>query len=157
MVSKKVKERVAAYTAERVAEITWVPADKILNSVRMYATNGPASLMHGMPLDGIGMNSSQAIRARAITRAITGNIDVKGGDIIPGPYTKKRFDSEIEENNKLSTEQKKKTLGADMFRLLSWESYEELWKYQKKAGFRGAFPSAYMCYAHKAAVSCGCF
>jgi len=77
---------------------------------------------------------------------------VKGGDIFPGPYTKKRFESEIEENDQLSPEQKKKTLGTDIFRLLSWQSYEELWKYQQKAGFPKPFASCFTCYAHKPAV-----
>jgi anaerobic selenocysteine-containing dehydrogenase len=146
------RERVAPYTAEKVAEITWVPADKIIDSARMYATNRPASFVYGMALDGIGRNSSQAIRARAIMYAVTGNIDVKGGNVITGPYTKKRFESEIEANDKLAPEQKRKLLGADMFKLVSWESYEELWEYEKKAGFPNPFASAYTCYAHKPAV-----
>ncbi|HEY78749.1 MAG TPA: molybdopterin-dependent oxidoreductase [Dehalococcoidia bacterium] len=146
------KERVADYTAEKVSEITWVPADKIRDAARMYATNRPASLVFGMALDGIGRNSCQAIRARAILRTITGNVDVKGGSVIPGPYPGKRFDSQIEENDKLSPEQKRKLLGADKFRLISWESYEDLWQYQQKAGYPNPFPSAYTCYAHKPAV-----
>ena len=147
------KERVATYTPERVAEITWVPADKILDAVRMYATTKPATFEGFLGMDGIGRNSVQALRGRDIIRTITGNLDVEGGDISAGPYTKIRFDYEIEENDKLSPEQKRKNLGsADMFRLFSFESHEELWNYQKKAGFPNPLPSMMECACHPPTV-----
>jgi anaerobic selenocysteine-containing dehydrogenase len=142
-------ERVAPYTAERVSEITWVPPEKILDSARMYATNKPGNIRWGNGLDCIGINAGQAMRAKCILRAITGSIDVQGGDIIPGPYTKKIFDSVIEENDKLPQEQKAKALGADKFRLTSWKSYEEMWEFQRQAGFPAPIASASTLLIHK--------
>ena len=84
------KDRVAVYTPENVEDITWIPGDRIIESARMYAMNKPASFISGIASDGIGKNSNQVVRARAVLRSITGNIDVKGGNIIPGPYSKKK-------------------------------------------------------------------
>jgi anaerobic selenocysteine-containing dehydrogenase len=139
------KERVAPYTAERVAEITWVPADKILDAVRMYATNKPAVFQRFNAVDGSGKNTCQTYRSRNIIRAIMGNLDVKGGEIIPGPYSKVRFLSELEATDKLPPEQKRKRLGSDKYRLSSFEFYDELWNYQKKAGIPGRQQAAQDC------------
>lgn len=147
------KERVAPYTPEKAAEITWVPADKILAAVRMHMTTHPSCFEGFLGMDGIGKNSTQATRAREIVRALTGDIDVEGGDLFPGPYTKIRFGHEIEENHRLSPEQKKKTLGsADMYRFFSWESHEELWNHQKKAGYPDALTTFAECAAHQPMV-----
>lgn len=147
------KERVAPYAADKVAGETWVPADKILEAARMYATNKPAIFEQFLGLDSIGETANQACRARSVLRAITGSIDIKGGDIFPGPYTKVRFDSEIEESHRLSPEQKKKALGtSDKYRLGSWESHEELWEYQKKAGYPNPLQACQLCMVHKPSV-----
>lgn len=139
------KERVAPYTAERTAEITWVPADTILNAIRMYVTNKPAVFGRlGNAVDGSGKNTCQTYRSRDIIRAITGNLSAGGGEVVPsGHSTKMRFLSELEANDQLPTEQKRKRLAK--FGLSSWESYEERFKYQKKAGIAQPLQSAQEC------------
>ena len=72
-------ERVESYTPERVAEITWVPADTIREVARTYATTRPACIQWGVALDQ-NINSFQTIRAVLLLSGITGNIDVPGGD-----------------------------------------------------------------------------
>jgi len=80
----KLVERVKEYSPERVEEITWVPADTIRNMARMYATSKPASISVGIPLNH-SINGVQTVRAITILMALTGNIDVSGGEIItPG-------------------------------------------------------------------------
>lgn len=80
----KLVEHVREFTPEKVEEITWVPADTIRNMARMYATTKPGCISLGIPLNH-SINGIQAIRAITILMAITGNIDVSGGDIItPG-------------------------------------------------------------------------
>jgi len=130
------KERVAKYTPEKVAEITWVPADKIMEAARMYATTKPANFFGGLATDLLGPSANQCARARAILRAITGNLGVKGGEVILGPFPKVNSDTA---EDKMPPEQMKKTLGADRFRIWTWESSQELFKYQKKVGYH--FPS----------------
>jgi len=73
-------EHVKDYSAERVEEITWVKAETIRDVARMYATSKPATIAHGISLDH-STNGIQAIRAVTTLMAITGNIDIPGGNI----------------------------------------------------------------------------
>jgi len=74
-------EEVNKYPLERVAEITWVPADKISEAARFYAKSKPASIHWGVPID---MTPAVTPTAQAITNlwCITGNLDVPGGNVI---------------------------------------------------------------------------
>jgi len=74
-------EHVKEYSPERVEEITWVPAETIRNMARMYATNKPACISIGIPTNHC-ISGVQTVRAITILSAITGNLDVSGGDII---------------------------------------------------------------------------
>ena len=49
----------------------------------MYATSKPACMVRGVAVDQIGRNASRVEQCRVILRAITGNLDVRGGDLIP--------------------------------------------------------------------------
>ncbi|MGI6216581.1 MAG: molybdopterin-dependent oxidoreductase [Coriobacteriales bacterium] len=76
----------AEWTPERAAEVCWVDADDIRKAARMYATAKPAALQWGLPLDQsqIGIPSAQAVNSLV---ALTGNLDVPGGNIITDqPY-----------------------------------------------------------------------
>lgn len=73
-------ERVAEYTPERTAEITWVPAENIIAAARLYATTKPACIQWGNAIDQ-NINTFQTARAVHCLSAITGNLDVPGGDI----------------------------------------------------------------------------
>jgi len=81
---ERLKERVQPYTPEKVAEITWVPAEQIREAARLYATTKPAALHQRVAVEH-NINSSQTLRALNILIALTGNIDVKGGNLIPQP------------------------------------------------------------------------
>jgi anaerobic selenocysteine-containing dehydrogenase len=76
----ELKAHVQDYTPEKVAEITWVPAEMIREAARLYATSKPACLHWGNAID-YGVNSFQTARALCILRSITGNLDAPGGDI----------------------------------------------------------------------------
>ena len=71
---------VTAYTPERVAEITWVPADRIRKAARMYAAARPAALQWGNPIEH-DINAFDATRALVCLMAICGNLDVAGGNV----------------------------------------------------------------------------
>lgn len=121
----KLAERAQEYAPEKVADITWVPAEKIKEAARMYATNKPAGSIQGMGVEHLP-NSMEALHARFILPAITGNIDIKGGDLLEGPPVKVITAKEIELAEKLPPEQRKKALGADRFKLMAWPGYELL-------------------------------
>ena len=72
-------EKIKEYTPERIARITWIPADSISSAARLYATARPACLQWGVGIDQ-GANSFRTIRALLILSGITGNIDAPGGD-----------------------------------------------------------------------------
>ncbi len=74
-------ERVKEYPPSRAAEITWIPEEIIKEMARLYATTKPACLLWGNGLDQ-SANCFQTARALLILRAITGNIDVPGGDVL---------------------------------------------------------------------------
>ncbi len=61
-------------------EITGVPADKIREVARTYATTKPALIRDGNGLDQ-HPNVVQTVRALGILSAVTGNIDVPGGNV----------------------------------------------------------------------------
>lgn len=78
---EQLAERAAMYPADQVSEITGVPVDLIVESARRFATAKPAAIQWGLKLDQIkeGMGAIQGVVALS---AITGNIDVPGGNII---------------------------------------------------------------------------
>jgi len=76
----QLKRHVQDYSAEKVEEITWVPAEKIKEAARLYATTKPAAIQWGNALDH-GINAFQSCRAVSILRAITGNLCVPGGEL----------------------------------------------------------------------------
>lgn len=79
---EQLKGRVKDYPVERVEEITWVPAREIKAASRMYATTKPAAMHHRVAVEH-NINSTQTCRALAILIALTGNVDVPGGNVFP--------------------------------------------------------------------------
>jgi anaerobic selenocysteine-containing dehydrogenase len=77
---EKLEAHVQDYSPEQVAKITWVPADLIIKAATLYATNRPGHIEMGNALDQ-NLNSFQTCRAISILMAITGNLDVPGGEI----------------------------------------------------------------------------
>lgn len=119
---EKVAERAQEYPLDKAAKITWVPEKDIRKAAHMYALERP-----GVNLLGLGLEHSEdnqgAIQANIILSAILGNIDVEGGDYIGGPVDC-ISDEELELNDKLSSEQKRKQIGADRFKLLTFPGRE---------------------------------
>ncbi len=114
----RLAERARDYPAEKVARITWIPAEKIRQAARMYATTKPAVILHQMGLEHLS-NGIETLHARYILTAITGNLDVRGGEELRYAHPQVRGAFEIELNDKLSPEQKKKQIGAERFKLFS--------------------------------------
>jgi anaerobic selenocysteine-containing dehydrogenase len=77
----KLKEHVKNFSPDKVAEITWISADKIREAAVTYASIKPAALHHRVAVEQ-NLSSVQTCRALAIMIAITGNLDVKGGNIL---------------------------------------------------------------------------
>ena len=113
----ELKERVQEYPPEKVAEITWVPKDKIIEVARTFATNKPSAIQWGLAVDENpnGVQLGHAILALA---AITGNIDVPGGITI-GPPAALLGKWRVETRRNLSEELWDKRIGAKEWPALS--------------------------------------
>lgn len=77
-------KHVSSYTPEKVEAITWVKADTVRNLARVYAGNKPGIVSLGISMDHC-TNGIQAIRAITTLIAITGNIDIPGGNVYTPP------------------------------------------------------------------------
>ncbi|MFC2067799.1 molybdopterin-dependent oxidoreductase [Chloroflexota bacterium] len=147
----RLKERVHEFSLEKVAEITWIPKEDIVAAARIYATTKPAMITWGLGIDLQGVNTAQAIRARCILRAITGNLDIKGGELLGviGDAARVISDVEMELNELLLPDQKKKQLGAKEYGLFGFPGYDMISKASKKLGDYVRPPTANMtCCAH---------
>ncbi|MBN1367824.1 MAG: molybdopterin-dependent oxidoreductase [Dehalococcoidales bacterium] len=124
----KLAERVQEYPPERTAEITGLSVNNIIDSARMFATTKPAVLVRGLATDQIGRNSIRVEQARVALRAITGNLDNDGGNLITGVGPEiqgKRFirESHLELLDKITPAVKERQLGFDKYKLMSWAGY----------------------------------
>jgi len=120
----QLKERAKEYPVGKVARITWLPEEKIIESARLYATSKPASIQWGVKTDMQGRNVTSITHAKCILRAITGNLDIVGGDMLVGPCEKANYGPVFEYLEMMPPEQRGKQLGADRHRLWGWPGYE---------------------------------
>ncbi len=79
---EELAERAKEWTPEKVEAVTWVPKEVLYEATKAYAMNSPGSAIQwGLPIDQDpdGVHVAQAIND---IWAITGNIDVPGGQVI---------------------------------------------------------------------------
>jgi anaerobic selenocysteine-containing dehydrogenase len=77
----KLREMLDSYTFDELEKETWISIDEMKRFARTYATNKPAAIQTGNPLDQTP-NSYQSCRLISILRAVTGNLDVHGGEVL---------------------------------------------------------------------------
>lgn len=116
--------RVAEYPPERVAAVTWVPAEQAQAAARLFAGARPASICRGSP-NGLVRNALACKQALAILAAVTGNLERPGGNLLPGPPARVRSKIDCQLYDELPPEQHAKRLGAERFRLHA-EGYERI-------------------------------
>ncbi|MBQ9043957.1 MAG: molybdopterin-dependent oxidoreductase [Eggerthellaceae bacterium] len=144
-------DHMAQYTPEWAEPITWLPADKIREAAKMYAMNRPSNIQWGCTWDQLGPDSVSGSHARALMRAVTGNLDVPGGDLMPGPSMTFLTDEELECNELLPEEQKAKQIGTNFFKLTSWTGYSKVAECCK-ATWGKAPTTEWFCEAHGPSV-----
>jgi len=148
---KELKEHVIQYDPVWASKITWLEPEQIRAVARLYAKNTPGNLQWGCTADQLGCTSGAGMHARAILRAITGNLDCPGGDLMPGPSHYYITDEELEANDWLPEEQKAKQIGADKFKLTSWPGYRKIADMARETW--GKAPTAeWFCEAHGPSV-----
>lgn len=108
-------ERLDRFPLERVEQITWVPRELIVEAARIYATTKPAGLQWGVGVEQ-NINCIDADRALIYLVALTGNLDVPGGNVVFGlPPVLPRATFSL--FDRLPDEQRAKMLGGDRYRL----------------------------------------
>ena len=131
----ELKARVDEYPLERVEQITGVDRELIAESARMYA-NADGAIIPWTPITDMQISSTSAIRLHSILRAVTGNLDVVGGETLGGFNKNYIPESELSLHEELSDEQKAKQLGYDDHPVYTYrvaemlkEPTEKVWGY----------------------------
>ena len=114
---EELRERVGQYSPKKVEGITWIPKDKIREAARIYASTRPASITQCLSVDQ-NADTISTSRSIAMLAAITGNIDVPGGNLISMPM--KEHPRSIETLSEyLTEEQHEKRLGSKEYPFLA--------------------------------------
>ena len=83
----QVAEKAKKYTPEWAERITDVPADKIRQFARWYA-DGPTNFNWNLTVNHLGDGAGYVLGwTQSVIRSITGNMDRRGGNQIPGPIS----------------------------------------------------------------------
>jgi anaerobic selenocysteine-containing dehydrogenase len=80
---EELKDYVKEFTPEKVEEITWVPAKKIIDTARLYATHTPGCLLTSAQATTHDLNATNNHRAILMVPAVCGYIDIPGGVVKP--------------------------------------------------------------------------
>jgi anaerobic selenocysteine-containing dehydrogenase len=107
--------RVMEYPLEKVEQITWVPAKKIRQAARLFATTKPAAIQWGVAIEQ-QVNCADNDRLLMFLMGLTGNIDVPGGQVL-FKTPKIRNVGQFGGHKDLPESQRRKRLGGDRFRL----------------------------------------
>ena len=114
----ELKAHTKAFPPEKVAEITWLSAEKIKEATRLFAGTKPATVHHRVAVEQ-NINSTQTNRALAILAAVTGNLGVKGGNLLPTHVPGFIPTGGVVGFSKLPPEITKGRLGSDQYPLAS--------------------------------------
>lgn len=76
------RKMASEYSLQKTEAITSIPAESIKNLAIEYATSSPSCIATGNGLE-LHLNGVQTIRAIMLLQALTGNVDVKGGVLMP--------------------------------------------------------------------------
>ena len=76
----ELKEHLRQYPLDHVSEITWIPKDQIIEAAHLFSQTKPACIQWGNALEH-NLNSFQCARALLVLMAITGNLDIPGGNV----------------------------------------------------------------------------
>ena len=132
---EELKARIDEYPLERVEEITGVDRELIAEAARIYA-NADGAIIPWTPITDMQISSTSAIRLHSILRAVTGNLDIAGGETFGGFNQSYIPESEMALHEELSIEQKAKQLGYDDHPVYTYrvaemlkEPTEKVWGY----------------------------
>jgi len=103
------------YPLSWAAEVTGLKPENIEKAAELFATSSPAAIHWGVAIEQ-GKNCTNTIRLLISLMAVTGNLDIPGGNVFFNPPPVVRA-SDLGLHKRLSLEQQKKRLGGERFRL----------------------------------------
>ena len=120
----QLKDYLSDWTPEKCAEITWLDPEDIQAAVITFGQTRPACIGPGMGGVCQANDAFDLNRALTIISAITGNLEVPGGNLQCTPPTRKRscYGPDYSAFHNLPKEQAKKKLGLDNYPLLEFIS-----------------------------------
>lgn len=121
----ELRARVDEYPLGRVAELTGLEADLIAKAARVYA-NADGAVIPWTPITDQQLDSTSSIRLQSILRAITGNLDVVGGELLHGLHSGWRTEAELQLHDEISPEQRAKQLGYSKHPVYTYRTAEML-------------------------------
>ena len=127
----RLSERVDEYPLDRVAGITGVDAEQIARAARMYA-RADGAVIPWTPITDQQIDSTSSIRLQAILRAITGNLDVVGGETLGGLHPGYRTEADLQLHDAIPPSQRAKQLGYEKHPAYTYRTAEILRPYMKK-------------------------
>jgi thiosulfate reductase/polysulfide reductase chain A len=142
----EIEKLAAEYPVGKVEEITWVPQDQIRQAARMYATLKPAVISGGVALCHIGGGAvKSAVQGKVILRALTGNLDVEGGNVLGQPFQDLNWFGNVFWDKMLEhPERTKDTVSAENFPIASIRGYRLFREAMKKQHPDGYSAAMYM-------------
>jgi anaerobic selenocysteine-containing dehydrogenase len=115
----ELKERVREYAPGKVEKITWIAKEQIVEVARLYAALKPACITQVVAIEQ-NADTISTCRAIAMLAAISGNIDIPGGNLFPMPVpTRSAFELEHGLSHLLTQDRHDKRLGSREYPLLS--------------------------------------
>jgi anaerobic selenocysteine-containing dehydrogenase len=107
--------RAREYPLSWAAEVTGLETQSIEHATEVFARTSPAAIHWGVAIEQ-GINCTNNVRLLIALMAVTGNLDIPGGNAFfnPPPVVKA---SELGLHRRLPQQQRKKRLGGDQFRL----------------------------------------
>lgn len=152
----QVEEEARRWTPEHTEEITGVPAGKIVEAARIYATAGPGRIAFGVAPTQLGEGASRsALLGRAILRAISGNLDIPGGEPLGNPYPRDKFAWLENINFERLIDHPRRTresVNAHETRITSIEGYKAFREATAKIYPQGHTGTAYVLFASQPAI-----
>lgn len=137
-------EAVSSFTPERVAEITWLPAEQIVAAARMFATNTPGHIPFGLGVAELGKATNSAVFGKTYLRAITGNLDVEGGSKFAEAPLSTRYIEELHWDKLIDHPLRTRdNIGADRWPIASVRGLKAYRKAMEKVHPRGIGPTIY--------------
>ena len=97
----------------------------------MYA-NADGAVIPWTPITDQQLDSTSGIRLQSILRAITGNLDVVGGELLSGPNPSYRTEAELHLHDTISSEQRAKQLGYDKHPVYTYRTAEILMPHMER-------------------------